>query len=146
MAQMRLNIVTAESETYSGGVDYVVAPGAEGQLTILPRHAALMTSLATGEMRFGADGEEQSLLVTGGFMEVIDNQVIVLADAAERDDEIDVEAAEEAVRRAQEAIAAQPEALDMERALANLRSAQIRARISRRRRSNRQSGPPSQPA
>ena len=142
MARMSLNMVTAESETYSGGVDYVVAPGAEGQLTILPQHAALMTSLATGEMRFGADGEEQSLLVTGGFMEVMDNHVTVLADAAERDDEIDPEAAEEAVRRAEEAIAAQPEDVSMERALATLRRAQIRARISRRRRSNRQSGPP----
>ena len=75
MARMSLNIVTAERETYSGGVDYVTAPGADGELTVLPSHAALMTTLVPGEMRFGVDGEEQAIVVTGGFMEVLADNV-----------------------------------------------------------------------
>ena len=139
MARMTLDIVTAESETYSGGVDYVVAPGADGQVTILPSHAALMTSLVPGEMRFGVDGEEQLLAVSGGFMEVIDNHVTVLADAAERDDEIDLERAEAAVRRAHERIDSHASDVDMERAVASLRRGQWRIRISRRNRAKMQS-------
>ena len=131
---MNLNIVTAERETYSGGVDYVTAPGADGELTVLPSHAALMTTLVPGEMRFGVDGEEQAVIVTGGFLEVLADNVTVLADAAEREDEIDEERAEIAVRRAQERIATHGDDLDMERALASLRRAQMRLRFSQRRR------------
>ena len=135
MARMNLNIVTAERETFSGGVDYVTAPGADGELTILPSHAALMSTLQPGEMRFGVDGEEQAIAVSGGFLEVLADNVTVLADAAEREDEIDEERAEIAVRRAQERIADHGSDLDMERALASLRRAQIRLRFARRRRS-----------
>jgi F-type H+-transporting ATPase subunit epsilon len=134
MAGMSLNIVTAERETFSGSVDYITAPGADGELTVLPSHAALMTTLAPGEMRFGIDGEDQAILVTGGFMEVLADNVTVLADAAEREDEIDEARAEEAVRRAQERIETHGADMDMERALASLRRAQIRLRFSQRRR------------
>ncbi len=134
MARMNLSIVTAERETYSGGVDYVTAPGSDGELTVLPSHAAFMTTLAPGEMRFGTNGDEQAVVVTGGFMEVIADNITVLADAAEREDEIDEARAEEAVRRAEERIGMHGEDLDMERALTSLRRAQIRLRFSRRRR------------
>ena len=134
MAPMSLNIVTAERETFSGVVDYVTAPGEDGELTVLPSHAALMTTLILGEMRFGVDGEEQAIVLTGGFLEVLADNVTVLADAAEREDEIDESRAEEAVRRAQERIDTHGSDLDMERALASLRRAQIRLRFSRRRR------------
>ncbi len=134
MAPMNLNIVTAEREMFSGSVEYVTATGADGELTVLPSHAALMTTLAPGEMRFGSsDGDERSIIISGGFMEVLADNVTVLADAAERDDEIDEERAAEAVRRAQERIASHGDDLDMERALASLRRAQIRLRVSRRR-------------
>lgn len=142
MSRMTLDIVTAESETYSGGVDYVVAPGADGQMTILPSHAALMTSLVPGEMRFAVDGEEQLLSVSGGFMEVIDDHVTVLADAAERDDEIDLERAEAAIRRAEERIDSHATDVDMERAVASLRRGQWRVRVSRRRPAKVQSAAP----
>lgn len=146
MAPLRLDVVTAESEAYSGSVDYLVAPGADGQLTILPSHAALMTSLAPGEMRFAVSGgeDEEILAITGGFMEVLDNHVTVLADAAERDDEIDLERAEEAVRRAEERIASNPGDLNLERALAQLHRARVRVRVSRRRRASRGATPPTQ--
>ncbi len=140
MPQLQLNIVTAESETFSGVVDYVVAPGSDGQLTILPSHAALMTSLDAGEMRFRVADEEQILLMTGGFMEVMNNQVTVLADAAEREDEIDLERAEAAMRRAEERLASQSTEIDLERALVQLRRARLRFRASQRYRARRGSG------
>ncbi len=134
MARMNLSIVTAERETFAGEVDYVTAPGSEGELTVLPSHAALMTTLMPGEMRYGADGEEQVIVVSGGFLEVLADRVTVLADATEREDEIDEDRAEQAVLRAQQLIATQAQDLDLERALASLRRAQMRLRFARRRR------------
>ncbi|MCH7654870.1 MAG: F0F1 ATP synthase subunit epsilon [Chloroflexi bacterium] len=131
---MRLEILTAEGVLFDGDVDSVVAPGSEGELGILPSHAALMTMLQPGELRYRTAEGESYLAVHGGFMEVRSDHVIVLADAAEHVDSIDAERAEEAVRRAEERIAARGADMDIERALASLRRAQVRVRITRRRR------------
>ena len=133
MARITLNVETAERETYSGGADFVVAPSTEGQVTILPRHAALMTTLMPGELRFRTDqGPEQVMALAGGFMEVLNDHVTILADAAERADEIDTERADAAMRRARERIASHAADVDIERALASLRRAQTRVRIASR--------------
>ncbi len=84
------DIVTAEQLVFSEDVDAVVAPGVEGQLGILPHHTPLMTMLQPGELRVRKSGEEFSLAISGGFLEVRPDRVIVLADAAERADEIDI--------------------------------------------------------
>ena len=102
MSSIRLDIVTAERAVYAEDVDMVIAPGVEGQLGILPHHAPLMTTLQAGELRVKKGGEEVSLVISGGFLEVRPDKVVVLADAAERAEEIDVARAEEAKRRAQE--------------------------------------------
>jgi F-type H+-transporting ATPase subunit epsilon len=102
MASFKLDIVTAERAVYSGDVDMVIAPGIEGQLGILPHHAPLMTTLQAGELRVKKGGEEVSLAISGGFLEVRPDRVVILADAAERAEEIDVARAEAAKRRAQE--------------------------------------------
>lgn len=99
---LHVEVVTAEREIYSGEADMVVAKGTEGVLGILPRHAALLTTLAIGEMRIKLGGAEEPLFVAGGFLEVRDNVVTVLADTAEHAEEIDEARAEEARRRAQE--------------------------------------------
>jgi len=105
MASFKLDIVTAERAIYSGDVDMVIAPGVEGQLGILPHHAPLMTTLQAGELRVKKGGEELSLAISGGFLEVRPDRVVILADAAERVEEIDVARAEAAKRRAQERLA-----------------------------------------
>jgi len=102
MASIKLDIVTAERMVYSGDVDMVIAPGVEGQLGILPHHTPLMTTLQVGELRVKKGGEEVSLAISGGFLEVRPDRVVVLADAAERADEIDLARAEEAKRRAEQ--------------------------------------------
>ena len=137
MARITLNISTAERETYSGGADFVVAPSVEGQVTILPSHAALMTMLMPGELRFRANqGAEQVISLTGGFMEVLNDHVTILADAAERAEEIDLERAEAAVQRARDRIATHAADTDIERALTSLRRGQSRAKVANRVRSN----------
>ena len=87
MAEMKVVIITGEKEIYSDTADALVAPGSEGALGILPHHAALITSLRSGEIMIRKDGEETSLAVSGGFMEIMDNTVTILADAAEQSEE-----------------------------------------------------------
>src|ERR1035437_7287810 len=105
MAKIKLDIVTAERTVLSDEIDILVAPGTEGQLGILPGHAPLMTMLTPGELMVRKGGEESFYAVTGGFLEVRPDKIVVLADAAERAEAIDVARAEEARRRAQERLA-----------------------------------------
>jgi len=145
MPTMRFEIVTGERLLYSEDVESVVAPGAAGELGILPMHAPLLTTLSAGELRVTKDGHEQAMAVTGGFLEVLGGTVTVLADTAERADEIDLERAQQAIRRAEERIAARSADLDLERAFAALRRGRIRAEVARRRRPGSQPAPPPPP-
>ncbi len=140
---IRLEIVTAERQVYSEDVDIVIAPGIDGELGILPRHAPLLTVLKPGELRVRKDGEESSIAVSGGFLEVLGNKVTILADTAEHAEEIDLERAEEALRLAQERIEASPADMDLERAVASVRRSQARVKVARRGRRPRDGGAPS---
>ncbi len=134
MAPMLLEIVTAERLVYSDEVDIVVAPGMEGELGILPHHAPLLTILQPGELRIHKTGQEDVYMaVTGGFLEVTGNRVIVLADAAERSEEIDEARAQEALRRAEERLERREEGADLQRALASIRRSRLRLDVKRRR-------------
>ncbi|HCI86766.1 MAG TPA: F0F1 ATP synthase subunit epsilon [Dehalococcoidia bacterium] len=134
MAKLQLAVVTAEGESFSGEVDAVVAPGGLGEFTVLPSHARMISSLAPGILRFDQSGDSVSLALSGGFLEVSDNIVTVLADAAERDDAIDLERAESALARAQERLASTEADTDLERAMAAVRRARVRVNLGRRRR------------
>jgi F-type H+-transporting ATPase subunit epsilon len=98
---LHLDIVTATRTVLSEDVDMVIAPGAAGELGILPRHEPLLTTLRPGELRVQQNGQWDSLVVAGGFMQVDGRGVSILADAAERGEEIDLARAEEARRRAE---------------------------------------------
>jgi F-type H+-transporting ATPase subunit epsilon len=135
MAPIRLDIVTAEKSIYSEDVDMVVAPGVQGQLGILPHHAPLMTMLEPGELIVKKGGDEFYLAVSGGFLEVRPDRVIVLADSAERAEEIDIARAEEARKRAEKKLEERyTPGVDAARAEAALRRSLIRLRIAERRR------------
>ena len=133
MATLRLEIVTAERQLYSGDVDMVVAPGGEGEMGILPHHAALLTTLKEGVLRVKKNGAEELFSIGGGFMEVQPDHVIVLADVAERAEDIDIARAEEARRRAEQLLKEHPAGVDLEAALSALRRAQIRIGVAQRR-------------
>src|SRR2546421_4180449 len=137
---LHVEVVTAERELYNGEADIVSAPGSEGRLGILPRHAALLTMLKPGELNIKLNGAEEPIFVSGGFLEVSNNSVTVLADTAEHAEEIDQARAEEARRRAQERLEQAQSDVEraellgaLERAVARLRVAEITRRRSRRR-------------
>ena len=140
MATIRLEIATAERLVYAEEVSLVVAPGIDGELGILPRHAPLLTVLKPGELRVVKDGEESSIAVSGGFLEVLGDKVTILADTAEHSDEIDMQRAEEALSLAQERIGSAGSEADLERAMAALRKSQARLRVATRRRRRAGSG------
>ena len=134
MATFQLDIVSAERHVSSDQVEVLVAPGVDGEMAILPSHAPLLTVLKPGEIRVVKDGQDSFIVVSGGFMEVMPEKVTILADTAERLDEIDIERAEAALKAAQKQIAAAPVDMDLERALASMQRSQARIKVARRRR------------
>ena len=139
MATLHLEIVTIERKVFDDHVNMVVAPGAEGVLGILPRHTALITSLNYGELQIKRDGQDDEFFaIGGGVIEVQPHHVIVLADSAERADEIDSARAEEARQRAEALLArAREEEIDFATAEAALRRSVLRLKVSERRRRRR---------
>ena len=143
MAKLQVELVTAEGRVLSQEADFVLAPGVDGEIGVLPRHIPLLTPLKTGEVTVRNEGRDEYLFVAGGFLEVLPDKVVILADVAERAEDIDEAAAEEARRRAEELLAQEPENLEaaalLEREVLRLRVAEIR-----RHRRERPSGPPPQ--
>ena len=133
-----LEIVTAERVVLSDEVDQVNAPTKDGRVGILPRHAPLLTILDVGELDIIKGDVRTPFAVTGGFMEVLPNRVTILADAAERADEIDEARAEEARRRAEEQLTQRRSDQDMALAEAELRRAIIRLKVAQLKRVRRQ--------
>jgi F-type H+-transporting ATPase subunit epsilon len=143
MAKLSVELVTAEERVVSGEADFVLARGAEGELGILPRHIPLMTPLRPGEVMIRNDGNEEYLFVAGGFLQVLPDKVVILADAAERAEEIDEQRAEEARKRAQKLLE-ETEGVDVE-ARAALERAIFRLRVAELRKRRRGQPPPPQP-
>lgn len=122
----KLSVVTPKRVIYGDEVRFVQARGADGDLGILPLHAPLITSLQPCVLRIQKDGQWSRYAVSGGFMEVRDNRVVVLANAAESPEEIDVDRAEAAKKRAEERLASKQADIDLVRAKAALMRALIR--------------------
>lgn len=132
---IQCDIITQERTVFSDQVDYVSLPGVEGRMGILPNHSPLLTSLDFGEVMVRRSGDEQFFAIGGGFAEIRPNQVIVLADSAERADEIDLDRASEAREQAEKAMK-EGVSVDAERYAqieAALKRAQLRIDVSRRR-------------
>jgi F-type H+-transporting ATPase subunit epsilon len=135
---LRVQIVTAEREVFAeDAVDMVVAPGSEGVVGILPRHAPLLTTLQPGVVRIKKGGSEEAMAVGGGFLQVARDQVLILADTAERADEVDEARAEEGRRRARETLAesiVSGQRLQAESARFAIRREEARIQVARRHR------------
>lgn len=136
---LTVEIVTAERVVrVEQGVEVLIAPGSEGQLAILPKHAALMTTLAPGALIFRRGQNESEFVVMGGFMEVRNDRVTVLADAAEAAEEIDIARAEAARARAEERLRRIREQnirdVDLARAQAALQRSLLRLQVAGRKR------------
>lgn len=127
---IRLDIVTPAGLLMSDTVEYVNLPAALGSMGVLKNHAPLMTTLDIGTVEYRKDGSNRFLAVCGGFAEVKDNIVIVLADAAEKAEEIDVDRAKAAEQRAIERLHNRTADTDIARAELALRRAINRIKTS----------------
>jgi F-type H+-transporting ATPase subunit epsilon len=126
-----LEIVTPRRVVFKGEVSSFTAPGIAGGFQVLYNHAPLLASLKIGEVKITeAGGSEFQYAVSGGFVEVRDNNVILLAETAERTDEIDTERAKAACDRAQQRMAEKKAEIDVERAKLALFRALNRLKIA----------------
>lgn len=133
MSSIRVEIVSAEGEIFSGNAEMLFAPAQMGELGIAPRHAPLLTHLKPGEVRVQTgDGEEKFFYVTGGILEIQPHLVTVLADSALHSDELDEEAALEARNRAREVLAGRHDEIDIAQAQYELVEAEARYRAAQK--------------
>ena len=146
---IQCDIITQERIVFSGQVDSVNLPGAEGRMGILPNHSPLLTTLDFGEVYIRREGVEEYFAIGGGFVEIQPDHVTILADSAEQADEIDVERAELARQQAEEVMRTgvkdDPDRIAAVRA--SLLKAQVRSEVGRRRRAQAMGGgtpPPDQ--
>jgi F-type H+-transporting ATPase subunit epsilon len=134
---IRVDIVSAEAEIFSGDATMVVATGELGELGITPRHAPLITRLKPGHVDVVlANGEREHFYVTGGILEVQPQVVTVLADTAARASELDEAAAQKAKKEAEEALAHRTDAVDIAEAQAKLVEAMAQLQALERLRKN----------
>jgi len=129
----KLQIVTPQRVVFQGEATSLGAPGVQGGFQVLYNHAPLLSSLDIGELRVkGADGHDTIYATSGGFVEVKDNAVVVLAETAEATGEIDVSRAKEAEKRATERLHSRSDEVDVERARLAMMRALNRLRVASR--------------
>lgn len=128
--KLNLEIITPERRVLSESVEEVIVPGLEGELGILPLHTPLISQLKTGILTYRQGNERKSVHVSGGFVEVLPEQVSVLSDVAERPEEIDIERARKARERAEKRLASVGEDIDFRRAELKLQRAMIRIQLA----------------
>lgn len=131
----QLEIVTPEKLVVSDAAEEAQIPGKKGYLGILPGHAPLITELAVGEISYRKDGVTRYLSVAWGFAEVLPDKVTILAETAERAEEIDMKRAQEQKERAEAHLRSGDPSTDYERALNALRRAEVRLQVAGKRRS-----------
>jgi F-type H+-transporting ATPase subunit epsilon len=129
---LKLQVVTPDKRLVDEDVEQVQMPGRTGYLGILPGHAPLLTELGPGEASYTHNGQTKYLAISWGFAEVLPDKVTMLADAAERPEDIDVKRAEQAKARAEEALRKQDPELDYDATLLALRRAEVRLEVAKR--------------
>ena len=143
---LKVEIVTAEQLVYSEeDVDQLIVPGVDGELGVLTLHAPLLTMIQPGVLRIVKGDEEVEMAITGGFIEVRDNRITILADAAERSEEIDEVRAEEARRQAQRRLEERGAEVPLAQVQAELARPRARLKAVSRRRRRRGGVPPGPP-
>ncbi|AMK09848.1 MAG: F0F1 ATP synthase subunit epsilon [Pseudodesulfovibrio sp.] len=123
MATLKLEIVTPDRKVLSEDVEYVGAPGIMGEFGVLPNHVPFLSALGIGNLHYKQDGKAHYVFVSGGFAEVSNNQVTVLAEVAEKATEIDVDRASKAKERAEQRATAAKEKIESIRNQAALKRA-----------------------
>jgi F-type H+-transporting ATPase subunit epsilon len=132
MAELTLEVATPTRLVVAATVDEVVVPGSEGYFGVLPGHAPLLATLGIGELMYRKGTAQYHLALTGGFAEVRNDKVIILAENAERPDEIDRERAQRAKERSERLLSGREADIDYARAQAALARALIRLQVAGR--------------
>jgi F-type H+-transporting ATPase subunit epsilon len=130
--QFLLEIVTPEKLLFSQGVDFVVVPGSDGDFGVLPGHCLLLSSLRIGELQYTTGETTESVSILSGLAEVTPTRVTILADIAEKAEEIDIERAQAAVQRAEEHLERGGLPSEVEEAKVSLEKARLRKKIAER--------------
>ena len=137
--KLKLEVVTPKGVVVSKEVDIVTAPGYGGEFGVLANHAPFLSTIKTGVLTYKSGGQEETLMVSGGFCEVSNNKLTFLVESAERGADIDVDRALRAKERAEKRLAqaqAQKEKFDRTRAEAALQRALSRLKVAERRKAS----------
>jgi len=129
MAQLLLQIVTPDKLVLSQDVDYVGAPGLLGEFGVMANHIPFLSALGIGSLMYKAGGKANYVFVSGGFAEVSGNKVTILAEVAERPEDIDVERARKAQERAKQRLERERDKIDFARAQAAMQRAFCRMKL-----------------
>jgi len=133
MSTVEVLVATAEREVYRGEADFLAAPGAAGELGIMPKHTPLLSALTAGELRIHRGEEIDEVFISGGFIEVQPDMITILADTAERASDVDEAAAVEAERKAKEEVDTHQGDVDYARAASELSIATAKLAFLRKR-------------
>lgn len=132
MATLKLEVVTPEKKVVDEEVEMVLCPGSEGEFGVLPHHVSLLSALKIGPIRYRANGKDELLFVSGGFVDVNGDKCSVLAETAEKAENIDQARAKAARERAEQRLANREATLDATRAEAALQRAIMRLKIAQK--------------
>lgn len=127
---LKLEIVTPDKQVLNEEVDYVGAPGVEGEFGVMPNHIAFLSALQIGNLYYKKGGKAHFVFLSGGFADVNSNKVTILAESAEKAEDIDLERARKAKERAEARMKQQQESIDFARAQAALQRALSRIRAT----------------
>ena len=133
MGTLQLEVVTPDKTVVSGEVEMAVCPGIEGEFGVLPKHVSLLSALKIGGLRYRTGGKDEHVFISGGFADVNNDVLTVLAESAELADSIDSARAMAAKERAEKRIAGHDEKVDMTRAEAALQRAIVRLQLAQLR-------------
>jgi F-type H+-transporting ATPase subunit epsilon len=133
MGTLQLEVVTPDKTVVSGEVEMAVCPGIEGEFGVLPKHVSLLSALKIGGLRYRTGGKDEHIFISGGFADVNNDVLTVLAESAELADSIDTARAMAAKERAEKRIAGHDEKVDMTRAEAALQRAIVRLQLAQLR-------------
>lgn len=130
MATLRLEVVTPDKTVVSTDAEMVICPGVEGEFGVLPHHVSLLSALKIGNLRYRANGKDEDVFISGGFVDVNNNICSVLAESAEHARDIDTVRARAAKERAEQRLARRDDDLDEVRAQIALQRALARLQIA----------------
>ena len=133
MGTLQLEVVTPDKTVVSAEVEMAVCPGVEGEFGVLPQHVSRLSALKIGDLRYRVNGKDENVFISGGFADVNNNVLSVLAESAELATDIDTARAQAAKERAEKRLSAHDDSLDETRAEAALQRAVTRLQVAQLR-------------